>query len=176
MLCEKCQAKVASITLQQFQEGKLTELHLCPECSLKLQMPISLQNMFKGFLDQMNIIAENPSSFVMKQGQSPIKKSQQQTVVKCPVCGLTINEFKKSGKLGCETCYTSYPKAIESLLKNIHGSTRHVGKFPKRVGLEIKQKRMTQDLKAELNKAVQEENYEEAARLRDEIRSLEASQ
>ena len=92
--------------------------------------------------------------------------------VKCPQCGFTQADFKKSGRLGCAECYKTFADGLEGLLKSMHKGTRHAGKVPE--GL-----RQTRDLSDRLNalqqklaKAIQEENFEQAAALRDEIKQM----
>ena len=168
MLCDKCQKNPATVRMQQFIHGKKTELNLCQECTFKLEnleMPISLENVFKGFLDQLQS--------KLFTGMGSVSSTPPQTAAKCARCGMTYDEFKTDGKLGCEECYQSFSKEVDSLLKSIQGSTRHEGKYPRRLGAGLKHKRKANELRVKLKIAIGEENYEEAARLRDEIRSLE---
>jgi len=175
MLCTKCQKNPATVHIQQFLlNGQKSELRICQECAFKMsainlnnpEAFMQFENVFKGFLEQMN------SQFFTANPGAP---SPEPILVSCKQCGMTYDEFKKTGKLGCETCYTSFSKEVKSLLKSVQGSTRHEGKYPRRLGSDIMQKRQTNDLRVELKKAINEENYEEAARLRDEIRAIEAS-
>jgi protein arginine kinase activator len=92
--------------------------------------------------------------------------------IKCPQCGFTQADFKKSGRLGCAECYKTFADGLEGLLKSMHKGTRHAGKVPE--GL-----RQTRDMSDRLNalqqklaKAIQEENFEQAAALRDEIKQM----
>jgi protein arginine kinase activator len=168
MLCEKCQKNQATVHLQQFVNGVKTEMHLCPACSLSLaEMPISFENLFQGVLDSILSMskphAETDSKLAPPSGR------------KCPVCGITYEQFKSTGKLGCEECYRTFSGELETLLKNVQGSVRHEGKFPKRSGVAMRQKRETDRLKMMLKKAVEDENFEEAANLRDRIRSMEVT-
>ena len=94
-------------------------------------------------------------------------------MVKCKECGLTYRDFKKIGRFGCGGCYESFKTHIGPLLKRIHGSERHVGKVPIMVGKTVKDTRNLQDLKARMEKAIQTEDFEEAARLRDKVKEME---
>jgi protein arginine kinase activator len=176
MLCEKCQKNPAAVHMQQFLNGQKVELHLCQDCAFKIDNPemlVSLENIFKGFLDQINTKYFNqpgqPGVTGKMQGFHPPAKA-------CSRCGLTFNKFKSGGRLGCDVCYQSFAKEVEVLLKNVQGSTRHEGKFPRRMGAGIINKRQVNELRSNLKKAIEEENFEEAARLRDEIRALEQPQ
>ena len=167
MLCEKCQKNPATVHMQHFMHGVKKEMHLCQECSFKLEMPISLENIFQGFMEQFN------STYF---GQTPTEsKAKQCTMATCTSCLLTYEEFKKGMKLGCDTCYKTFKGSIEALLKNVQGSTRHSGKYPQRTGAGILQQRQANQLRVHLQQAIAEENFEEAARLRDEIRNLEVT-
>lgn len=92
---------------------------------------------------------------------------------RCPNCGRTYYDFQKSGKFGCSKCYEAFEQPIRRTLKQIHSSEQHIGKIPKKSSAEIVKKRKLEDLKAKLSKAVQEENYELAAKLHKEIKAME---
>jgi protein arginine kinase activator len=178
MMCEKCQKNPASVHMQQFLHGEKVELHLCQECAFKLDNPemlVSLENIFKGFLDQINSKYFPVAGGVQGAGGVAVGKQPVVRQAKsCSRCGMTFNKFKTGGRLGCDVCYDSFKKEVEVLLKNVQGSTHHEGKYPRRLGAGLLNKRHADELRANLKKAVAEENYEEAARLRDEIRAIEA--
>jgi len=157
MICERCQQKSASVHLQQIINGKKTERHFCKECAAQFEMPISLEQFFQGFL----------GSF---------ESSPHTAEVTCPECGFSYKRFKDSGRLGCKVCYPTFRDELVLLLKHLHGSSEHQGKFPKKAGAELLSKRRIETLRHQLNKAVESEEYEEAARLRDEIRQLEVGE
>ena len=93
--------------------------------------------------------------------------------IKCPACAFTYNDFKKVGRLGCGECYDAFKKQLTPLLKRIHSADRHVGKVPLTAGKTVKDTRNLQDLRIKMEKAIQFEEFEEAARLRDQIKELE---
>jgi protein arginine kinase activator len=92
---------------------------------------------------------------------------------KCPVCGFTQSDFKKTGRLGCSTCYVTFTEALNALLKAMHKGTSHVGKVPQRAHKAVELSDRMRNLSESLQKAVAEENYETAASLRDQIKQLE---
>ncbi len=92
---------------------------------------------------------------------------------KCPVCGYTQADFKKTGRLGCSSCYATFGEGLNTLLKAMHKGTEHVGKLPQRAYRAIELSDRMRNLTESLEKAVQEENYETAASLRDQIKQLE---
>ncbi|MDO4618898.1 MAG: UvrB/UvrC motif-containing protein [Clostridia bacterium] len=90
----------------------------------------------------------------------------------CKKCGRTYSEFQKTGKLGCGECYEAFSQPIDSALKNFHGNLEYKGKIPCGLSEELLKKRKIEDLKANIQKAVADENYEEAAKLHKELKSL----
>ena len=106
---------------------------------------------------------------ISAQGLEPEKGDK----IKCPACGFTYGDFKKVGRLGCGECYEAFKKQLTPLLKRIHSADRHVGKVPLTVGKTIKDTRNLQELRMKMEKAIQFEEFEEAARLRDQIKELE---
>ncbi len=92
--------------------------------------------------------------------------------VKCPGCGRTLQDFRNIGKFGCAKCYETFRPQVTSALKQIHQNTQHTGKLPAGSAAELKLKRRYEELKAELKKAVSEEDYEKAAKLHKELKSL----
>ncbi|NLP45984.1 MAG: hypothetical protein GX347_02930 [Epulopiscium sp.] len=96
--------------------------------------------------------------------------------LQCPSCKMTYDEFKKTGKLGCENCYQVFEHYLYSLIKRMHGNTNHTGKLPQRAATDLKLERKIRELKKELKTAIEEEAYEKAAQLRDQIRALEGEE
>ena len=92
---------------------------------------------------------------------------------KCPVCGFTQADFKKTGRLGCSTCYVTFSEGLSTLLKAMHKGTEHLGKVPQRAHRAVELNDRMRNLNESLQKAVAEENYETAASLRDQIKELE---
>jgi protein arginine kinase activator len=93
--------------------------------------------------------------------------------VKCPACEFVYSEFKKSGRFGCPECYAAFETQLIPLLRQVHGSTQHEGKTPKRLGPKAVIRKELMDLKEELSRAILDERYEDAATIRDRIRALE---
>jgi protein arginine kinase activator len=91
---------------------------------------------------------------------------------RCPICGFTQADFKKSGRLGCSVCYATFSEGLGSLLKAMHKGTEHVGKRPQRAVREIELGDRMRTLTQDLEKAVAQENYEDAAALRDQLKRL----
>lgn len=156
MLCQKCHKNNATIKIVKNINGNVTEQYLCQECANGEEI---------GFYD---FTKDNPfnSLFNIFSPSTPADFS-------CKTCGTSYAEFERTGKFGCADCYLKFEGNLDSIFKNIHGNNAHTGKLPKRCGGELKLKKQKESLKSLLQKAILEENYEEAARLRDEIRGME---
>lgn len=161
MLCDICGKSQATVHLTEIIDDNMTELHLCEECAQK--KGAQMETHF-GLADLLAGLADLGGQFT---------KTKKEIKIKCPRCGLTYDDFKKIGRLGCGECYSAFREALLPLLKRIHGSTQHYGKSPKKVTKVVKIKNELQDLKNKLQKAIQLEEFEEAARLRDKIREME---
>jgi protein arginine kinase activator len=104
------------------------------------------------------------------------KEEVKESVVKCTNCGMSYDEFRKFGRLGCSQCYESFKMHLGTLLKKVHGSNHHLGKTP--VKIPPSEKKMIenlQELKIQLTQAIQMEDFEKAAQIRDKIRESENS-
>jgi protein arginine kinase activator len=155
MKCQKC-TKAATLHITEVVgEEQFEELHLCEDCAQKyLYEP---QKASKG------------------GGAMPSEESEEISALnqrECPFCGIKFVEFRNSGRLGCPHDYQEFREELTTLLENIHGETRHCGKTPRRMP-QNKQSQELHQLRKQLQQAVTKEAYEEAARLRDQIRKLE---
>lgn len=166
MLCDICGKNPATVHLTEIIDEQMNELHLCEDCarekSAAMEQQFGLSDLLAGMADF----------------QKPLVSEEESLSAKCPVCGLTYADFKKIGRLGCAECYNTFRKFLAPLLKRIHGSSQHVGKAPSKIakvaGRVSKKKIDVADLKGQLQKAIQSEAFEEAARLRDQIKELES--
>lgn len=168
MLCERCNMQNATVHLQQTFNGGKTDIYLCANCAGENELGISFGNLFQGFLE--SFFGSQANLTFEKKGETAEHSS-----LKCDSCGLTYDSFKKTSKLGCSSCYTAFKKELEYIIKNIQGSNVHEGKFPKRSGQEFIQKREIERLRLKLKNAIEGEEYEAAAKIRDEIRERSAS-
>src|SRR6185503_14711091 len=161
MQCCVCKEKEAKVHLTQIVGDKMQKVDLCEECAKQ-----------KGVND--------PAGFSLADLLLGLGASQEMEQVagsgdlKCPHCGFTQADFKKAGRLGCSECYETFAEGLEGLLKSMHKGTRHIGKVPE----ALRQTRELSDrlklLQKNLNKAVEDENFEQAAALRDEIKHMSA--
>jgi protein arginine kinase activator len=157
MLCDICHKNIATVHLTEIINDKVVEMHICQKCA-------------KEKADQ---IQEQLSIFDLLGGLVELEEKREKAVLRCPGCGLTYEEFKKKGRLGCANCYLTFKEKLFPLLKKIHGATRHIGKSPLSLKRRISLEERLRELRERLERAVRLEEYEEAARIRDQIRELE---
>jgi len=163
MLCDICNKNPATVHLTEIVDDQMTELHLCEECAR--QKSIQMEQQF-GLSDLLAGLAEFEKPALQKEA----------VLLKCSNCDLTYTDFKKIGRLGCSECYSTFKKYLGPLLKRIHGSSLHLGKSPLKVTKALKKKIDLSSLRYELQKAIEREAFEEAAKIRDQIRELEKKQ
>jgi protein arginine kinase activator len=158
--CDRCDNQ-ATVHLTEIRGGQKTERHLCENCARSLHVPQAakeLQKLLKSF---------DPAVTAL------VKPAKSDNTATCPECGLTWAEFRQRGRFGCARDYDLFANEVERLLKRIHGSARYTGKSPKGalVSGGATLDALSSARKA-LQTAIEAENYEEAARLRDEIAKL----
>lgn len=158
MICDVCQDKHATVYLTQIVDGQMQKVNLCEGCAKE-----------KGVTD--------PTGFALADlllGLGSDEKVGGPADERfCEVCGFTHSEFKKTGRLGCSSCYRAFGDGLDSLVKAMHKGTRHVGKVPSRYRATKKFTDQITDLKHRLKIAITDENFEEAAQLRDQIKTAE---
>lgn len=167
MECQECHERPATIHFTKIINGKKNEYHLCEHCAQEKGEEVagysgfSIHNLLAGLLN-----------FEQQPLDSP--NTTNRTSLQCPKCGLTYNKFTQIGKFGCDECYKTFDEKLNPILRKVHsGNTTHIGKIPKRVGSGIQAKRQLKSLKDQLQKLIENEEFEEAAKVRDEIRDLE---
>ena len=164
MLCDVCHKNEASVHLTEIINDKVMKLNLCEECAMKksaeMEEHFGLGELLAG-LTEFGESVKGPTRGAVK--------------IKCPNCGLTYSDFKRRGRLGCSECYNTFQSKLIPLLKRIHGSEHHVGKVPMRApkGIKIETVSKLQELRLKLKRVIEVEEFEEAAKLRDQIRELE---
>lgn len=172
MLCDKCKKNEAHIYYTEIINGEKTEQHLCEECaaeytSFQMGTPILNQELTLGSL--LSTILGNYGSTVPEKGNA-------QKELHCDNCGMTYSEFMKIGRFGCEKCYESFQSILDNSIRSIQGADIHTGKKPKKYETRtekiIKELSEIDKLTIKLQDAVEKEEFEEAARLRDRIRLL----
>ena len=161
MLCSICKEREATVHLTLITGDKMQKVDLCEECSKT-----------KGLNDPAGF---NLADLLLGLGASQeIEQAAGGVELKCARCGFTQADFKKAGRLGCPECYKTFADGLESLLKSMHKGTRHVGKIPESLRQNQDLSDRLKALQKKLAKAIEDENFEQAARLRDEIKQMSA--
>lgn len=169
MICEDCKQRPATVHYAQSINGQNTELHLCQDCYAK--------RVGGQFMINPNFLALNVFSQLAKPLVSPLQDASavRAPILKCADCGLHFQQFLNSSLLGCPNCYTAFRSQLEHLMRQFQAGLRHQGKIPLRRGGTTRLRRKIQKIRMELQKAVELEQFEKAAQLRDELRNLEQS-
>ncbi len=165
MFCDDCKQKPATVHLTQMVNGKKIDMHLCTECAAQKgfllfdhDKKFSIPNFLGSFLG---------SDFNLQDVHSMASANS------CTNCGMSFADIRQTGKLGCSECYKAFDTELEPTLRRIHGNSNHVGKIPVRGGEKVFLKKEMGELKSKLQQAIKEENYEQAAEIRDKIKGLE---
>ena len=162
MKCECCKEAEATIHLTQVIDGEVKKLNLCQTCAQKngidLNSPISITDVLLGLGNQGG------------GAKSPTDLSEFD--LSCSRCQMTRAEFKKRARLGCPECYNAFMGELSGITQAMHHSRQHVGKIPARQGNEARIAARVAALQKDIETAIAKEEYEVAARLRDEIRVL----
>lgn len=174
MLCSMCKQKEATIHITRIINGEKEELYLCDDCAknvegidinldvqpeFRLDSPFTFQSILSGIVDYIN--------------KNAVNNEKKPLNLVCKKCKTTFDEFKETGLLGCSECYDNFKEVLNPIVKRIHGNVEHIGKIPKNSGKEIIKKNTINDLKEKLQKAIATEEYEQAAKIRDQIRDIE---
>lgn len=158
--CERC-AKPAVYHITELRDGKAQALHFCEQCAKQhLSRPGSAEDPETVGVDKS--VADDSDKF---------DEVDQQV---CPNCGISFKEFRSQGRLGCPHDYIAFQDELLPLLENIHGETQHIGKSPKRAPHASQKQYRLIKLRNRLRSAIEDEMYEEAARIRDEIQTAES--
>lgn len=168
MKCQKCGANNANTHVKTIINGEFKEYDLCSECAKKM-----------GYTNVFGDMEDEFSNFLGSFFGNVLPARTQAT--RCEFCGSTYSDIAKSGHVGCANCYSVFADELFPSIRRIHGNTTHCGKNS-RLSEKAKQSKSAEEtkedkikrLKAELDKAVNEQNFEHAAELRDKIKELEA--
>jgi len=161
MKCEICGLKDAVIHIRQIQKDLVHELHICEECAQEKglireedsELPIA--NLLSGLLEGKDVT-----------GVGETKEA-------CPQCGMKAAEFRKQGKLGCTECFHTFEKDVRAIVSQMASRPRHTGKLPHTLVVDQTIAAKGEGLREDSREAVEHEEYELAARLRDRLRELE---
>ncbi len=163
VLCEECKTNEASYTISVMVGGEITTRHLCGDCMAKMNMDIASGNI-KSLL-----------STILSAITGDTAPGSAEKEVTCPRCGMTLSEFTRTGHLGCPKCYEAFREQLQPMLLQIHGRVQHAGRQPLSTAEEQRKRSATEQLQRQMEQAVALEDFETAAKLRDQIRALSVS-
>lgn len=167
MQCQECGSETATVHVKRREGDEEVSTHLCRACAQKLGWHDPLE-------DAKFPLAHFISSMMQDMNTGVLRDPKEDSQARCSECGLSFQEFSRTGRLGCGHCYESFRTSMEELLRRIHGNTRHRGRRPESAPRQrtSTQSNTLRQLKADLDRAIADEDFELAARLRDQIREL----
>ena len=161
MICNVCGANPATIHLTEIINSQMLEIHLCETCA---------EEKGTDFKTHFNV-ADLLAGLGDVSAAETIELKAEKLV--CAGCGLAYEEFTKNGRLGCAACYEAFGKYLTPLIKRVQRSSQHIGKRPLRIAPEDEARHTLKILQEKLKKSVAKEDFEEAALLRDQIKTLQ---
>jgi len=160
--CENCGERDASVHFTQVRNNKKTEMHLCKECAKS-----------KGFHNPLDDVPFPLAEFLTSMVQRGAAGSDPIARLVCPECGMRFVDFSRIGRFGCGQCYTAFRAPLEDLFRKVHGATRHRGRTPDTAAVATRSPVEEEvKIKEELRRAIEREDFELAAELRDHLKSL----
>jgi protein arginine kinase activator len=162
MLCDNCRERDAVIQVTQVTEPPVKQLNLCEKCAAE-----------RGIETQLSVPKEPLTQFILAVQQKALPASEADGS-RCAFCQGTLRDFKNTGRLGCAYCYGAFETNLRDLLRRVHGNSKHQGKVyrspqrPPDEGATV-----LSELRDRLKRAIDQEQFEEAARLRDQIKVIE---
>lgn len=174
MICQVCGKKTATTHVKSVSNGKLTELHLCEDCAAQH----GYTNIFSDFGFAPGSLLGGLFGFGEPQKQSRVGAGEKP--LRCKKCGMSFSEIAKTGNVGCSECYNTFRTELIPIIRRIHGSSAHKGKTPVSSALKIADANTNivavsplDEKRAQLKKAIEAQEFEKAAELRDEIKEME---
>jgi len=160
MMCDNCGIREAEVHIVQIGADGKREENLCQECAANYGVIAAAPSRHEAVNDFLRGVFQSSGAATRE--------------MVCPKCGMSFDDFQQTGKIGCAACYDAFRQQLEPLLRRIHGSSTHAGKFPRRSGASLEARAKIQNLRAKLQEAVRLEEYEKAAECRDQIREWES--
>jgi protein arginine kinase activator len=161
MLCDQCHERDAVLNLTQIVENAVTQLHLCEKCAAA-----------RGIETTVSMPKHPLGDFLQAVQQQALEVPGD--AVRCSYCGTSLRDFRASGRLGCAQCYGAFEQSLRDLLRRVHGSAKHVGRrYDVTNPALLERDAALGQLRERLQQAIHSEEFEKAAALRDQIRTLE---
>lgn len=187
MKCEKCGKNEAAIYYKENINGQTHEAHLCADCAQEMHLGGALHETFAGFSGMQGLFGEPFPSLLggsfgtlwNSMAGAPAGARRLGAEQTCPTCGMTESTLRRTGRAGCPDCYHTFEELLNPYIRKVHGADSHLGARPQAEAEKPQAEAAkpaedrTQALREKQRLAIRQENYEEAARLRDEIKRLE---
>ena len=167
-LCEECGVNEACYTISVMMGGQITQRHLCADCMAKMNMNLAAGNI----KHLLSAIMSAISGSAEEAAAAASEESEEAAAIVCERCGTSLSQFTKSGKLGCPNCYQAFREQLTPMLQQIHGRVQHAGRKPLDDEAAQHRRDVYERLSRQLEQAVAMEDFETAATLRDQLRSL----
>lgn len=162
MKCQSCGKKQATVKYYEDINGNKQEYHFCNDCANKYGIGISDFSNFSNFSDIFSSVFLNIPEFEKKD-------------YICENCGYTLEKYSKTGLLGCPNCYDTFKNSLDDVLLKMHGKNRHIKLKTRNTKKDDKLEKL-ETLKNKIQECIKEEKYEEAAKIRDEIKKIEGNE
>lgn len=161
MVCDSCHERDAVVNLTTIENNAVRQLHLCEQCAAERGVETSVAT------------PKHPlGEFLQAMQQQTVPASADSG--KCAFCGLTMKDFRATGRMGCSRCYSTFESSMRELLRRVHGGSRHTGRAYRAPQEAVLEKAgALGELRERLRRAIEQEQFEAAAELRDRIRVLE---
>jgi len=160
MFCQECKVKRAEIEVMKKDDKGEEQIKVCKECASKIsKKTYNEQLSFGVFLKE--ILNEKITNKMIEHSDG---------MPTCKHCGTTLLKIREIAEFGCPKCYKSFEPYLDDIFKDLHGGVRHAGKVPKIARKDVAKTRKVHKLKQLISKYVEEENYEMAAQVRDELK------
>ncbi len=169
-LCQMCKKRPASLHVTQLLNNKHISVHLCHECAEQQGESGSPSALLMNYLSLASLAQEKVK---VATGQKKVKPAQPSQA--CTGCQKTLEDFQETGRLGCAQCYKTFEKPLGEIIEKVQKSKQHRGKVPEISSTTYRTQQELSECKHRLRQAVGNEEFEEAARLRDRIRGMEES-
>lgn len=166
MICERCKKNTATVFYEESINGQKRSYSLCSECATEINGNDSALGGFPFY--GFGGIHDEIFAGLFGNAVIPAKKSKT-----CPFCSATFADLQKNGKTGCPKCYETFSDELKSTISSIHGNVRHTGRAPAKFKKSREKEDKLKELRAKLKEAIDDENFELAASLRDEIKTIE---
>ena len=160
--CRRC-SKPATLHITEIHQGNAVAIHLCESCAREY------------LEDESGQESQHPAAEFAAKLEALASDDSDESVARCSNCDISFNEFREQGRLGCPTCYEEFRQDLLPLLENIHEESLHIGKRPLRSPTQTADQSRLIQLRNQQREAVDREDYEAAAALRDRILEIEAS-